>query len=98
MTDIHSWSDSIIICSLEFLKHASCYRNISMDVDKCATKYRDAVKASSNATETQNPEKSIKLSCWWVINVIRQANNTFRQLTQDIHTVQVRLRGTGLRC
>lgn len=47
------------------MKHASCYRNISLDGDKCANKYKEAVRISSQATgqSATNPDLTMKLSC-----------------------------------
>ncbi|RWS10331.1 secreted salivary gland peptide-like protein [Dinothrombium tinctorium] len=46
----------------KFLKYASCYRNISLDETKCASKYSSALSAPSSG-ETEDTDTVMKRSC-----------------------------------
>lgn len=57
-----------MIFRLEYLRHAKCYRNISMDREKCAEKYKIAVEVSGSLdgkdVSAVDKEDVMKRSCW----------------------------------
>ncbi|OTF72558.1 hypothetical protein BLA29_000758 [Euroglyphus maynei] len=51
----------------EYLIHAKCFRNISLDEQKCAQEYRDAIALPANnrqRRQSQTKEMIMRRSCW----------------------------------
>lgn len=47
-----------------YLRHAPCYRNVSLLDDKCALKYKHLVQLSESVEEQKNVDEGLRESCW----------------------------------
>ncbi|GFW81410.1 uncharacterized protein TNCV_377581 [Trichonephila clavipes] len=46
-----------------YLKHAPCFKNVSLAEDKCAPKYRYLMELSENVNQRQNVDEGLRESC-----------------------------------
>lgn len=46
-----------------YLRHAPCYRNVSMSEEKCALKYRHLIHLSESVNEQKNVDERLRESC-----------------------------------
>ncbi|KAG8185335.1 hypothetical protein JTE90_008238 [Oedothorax gibbosus] len=46
-----------------YLKHSSCYKNVSLSEEKCAPKYRQLIHLSENVDEQRNVDEGLRESC-----------------------------------
>ncbi|GFY54794.1 uncharacterized protein TNIN_67821 [Trichonephila inaurata madagascariensis] len=47
-----------------YLKHASCYKNISLSENKCAPRYRHLIQLSEKVEKQRNVDDGLRESCW----------------------------------
>lgn len=70
----------------DFLRHARCNRNVTLDEAKCAPAYRKTLELAKTVSEAQDVDRGLRRSCWSVTSghsVTKTAHTTYRNRPQE---------------